>query len=568
MMAFSSLEESAHIRGNRDEDQLERWHWGNLPKFEIPQAIIWDGQLVLDPPALKILLILAHRGKAARRRARPEPFVEVGMGHKLLSLRSGYSKDRITAGLEELKEKGFIQPVETCRDRGLFGSNSYLLCNPFTRQPLEPTTTNIYYLSPRTVPYLTLPTSLVYETTTPWCLASIKPSEIRLYLVLCWLANRKRTGDFLAKARELRKLGNFSTTDVMQKALAGLECRGLVDVQREGDEIRTVELLDPRTGDPPYSGTDDPRDDPANYWAIGPRGGKRPLHPNSATSEQRLRLLLDSLPPSDPVNHRPRGVVFIRCPFHADNTPSCSVDTRTGGFNCLGCGKHGRFRELIGQLCGLDPGESIAAIGRGLGLEVVYREPPPLAGTTYDYLSAEGVLMKGVVRGPNKTFRQGRPTSGGGWIWNLDGVPPMLYNLHRLKYADTVCICEGEKDCETFDSISLHSALGGGVVPTTSGGAESWHDELADTLQGKRVILMPDDDEPGARYAASIGASLDQRGIAYRTVSFHDDADVKDLSDFMEAGHTREELVERIGRDWVAVAAPSPFDAPAEFEPA
>jgi 5S rRNA maturation endonuclease (ribonuclease M5) len=566
-MVFSSLEDPDNIRGRTEEEQPERWHWGNLPKFEIPQAIIRDGQLVLNPPALKMLLILACGGKTAGRRARPEPIVEVGMGHKLLSLRSGYSKDRITAGLEELKEKGFIQPVESCRDRGLFGSKSYLLCNPFTRKPLEPTTTNIYYRSPRTVPYLPLPTSLIYETRTNWCLASVKPREIRLYLALCWLANKKRTGDFLAKARELKKLGSFSNTDVMQRALAGLECRGLVDVQRDGTQNLTIQLLDPRTGDPPYSGTDDPRDDPANYWAIGPRGGKRPLHPNSATSEQRLRLLLDSLPPSDPVVHRPRGVVFIRCPLHPDNTPSCSVDTRTGGFNCLGCGKHGRFRELIGQLCGLDPGESIAVIGRGLGVEVVYREPPPLAGTTYDYFSAEGVRMKGVVRGPNKTFRQGRPTSGGGWIWNLDGVPPMLYNLPRLQFAQVVCICEGEKDCETFDSLSLHSALGGDVVPTTSGSADSWHDELADTLRGKRVILMPDDDEPGARYAASIRASLHQRDIEYRTVSFHGDG-AKDLSDFIAAGHTKEELVERIGRDWVAVVAPSPFDAPAEFAPA
>jgi len=95
------------------------------------------------------------------------------------------------------------------------------------------------------------------------------------------------------------------------------------------------------------------------------------------------------------------------------------------------------------------------------------------------------------------------------------------------------------------------------VIGTTSGGAESWNAELAKLLRGKRVVLMPDADEAGAKFAASVKASLEAEDIEYRVVSF-DDVGAKDVTDFLEAGHTVEELAQRIGTDWVKVPSQQP----------
>jgi hypothetical protein len=61
---------------------------------------------------------------------------------------------------------------------------------------------------------------------------------------------------------------------------------------------------------------------------------------------------------------------------------------------------------------------------------------------------------------------------------------------------------------------------------------------------------MPDADAAGARFAADVKASLEAEGIQYRVVSFAD-VGQKDVSDFLKAGYTAEDLVRRIGTDWV-----------------
>ena len=60
---------------------------------------------------------------------------------------------------------------------------------------------------------------------------------------------------------------------------------------------------------------------------------------------------------------------------------------------------------------------------------------------------------------------------------------------------------------------------------------------------------MPDADAAGARFATDVKASLDAEEIEYRVVSF-EDAGAKDVTDFL-AVHTLEDLVRRIGADWV-----------------
>ena len=61
-----------------------------------------------------------------------------------------------------------------------------------------------------------------------------------------------------------------------------------------------------------------------------------------------------------------RGLI-VRCPVHADRTPSCSVQNRDGVllWNCMGCGAHGDALDLIAAVRGL----SVANDFRGVLVE-------------------------------------------------------------------------------------------------------------------------------------------------------------------------------------------------------
>jgi putative DNA primase/helicase len=124
----------------------------------------------------------------------------------------------------------------------------------------------------------------------------------------------------------------------------------------------------------------------------------------------------------------------------------------------------------------------------------------------------------------------------------------MLFHMERLQYADTVIFTEGEKDADTVTELHLKGQYGE-VIGTTSGSATSWEPSLAKHLRGKRVVLMPDADEPGARFAEQVKASLETERIEFRTVTF-EDASAKDVTEFL-SNHSVEELVRRIGTDWV-----------------
>lgn len=88
------------------------------------------------------------------------------------------------------------------------------------------------------------------------------------------------------------------------------------------------------------------------------------------------------------------------------------------------------------------------------------------------------------------------------------------------------------------------------VVGTMSGGATAWDDLLVrDIPKGKRVVILPDEDEPGSAYADDVERSLQSAGIEYRRISFAG-ADCKDVSEYMK-WYSIEDVVRLIGTDRV-----------------
>ena len=124
---------------------------------------------------------------------------------------------------------------------------------------------------------------------------------------------------------------------------------------------------------------------------------------------------------------------------------------------------------------------------------------------------------------------------------------PILYNLTRLEFATTVVITEGEKDADRVTNLKLCDAHRSEIVATTSGGSDIRSDALADPLRGKRVIVMPDSDEAGSKYKEEVMASLEKRHIEVLCGHLRP---AEDVSEYLDAGDTGEELAQRIADEW------------------
>ena len=232
------------------------------------------------------------------------------------------------------------------------------------------------------------------------------------------------------------------------------------------------------------------------------------------------------------------------CPCRADdNNPSVSVGEGADG------------RALIH--CHRGDGCDTTQICDALGLTINDLFPPPeeprqqgpgRLEDTYDYLDADGELVFQVLRyrdaDGKKTFRQRQPDGRGGWDWKTSGLEKPLYRLPDVLAAaaagGVVVVCEGEKD--------VHALERAGYVATTNpGGAggpnqSKWLPQYTRALEGARVVIVCDNDEPGWRHARAVAASLTAAGIEHRLKA--PPVPHKDVADLLGVGGTVADLVD------------------------
>jgi AAA domain-containing protein/Toprim domain-containing protein/CHC2-type zinc finger protein len=219
---------------------------------------------------------------------------------------------------------------------------------------------------------------------------------------------------------------------------------------------------------------------------------------------------------------RKNGSQWIaKCPAHEDKNPSLSITEKNG--KILLCCHAGCSSEAVCEAMSLDIANLLTESGNDSGPRIV---------ETYPYYDEEGNTLFEVVRFSPKSFRQRRPDGKGGWIWNLNGVRRVLYNLTGIESAESVVVTEGEKD--------VHSALKLGIFATCNpGGAGKWRDQYSETLFGKHCVIVADADEPGRKHAQQVAASLHLRA---RSVKVLELPGAKDLSEWMERGGTEKEF--------------------------
>src|SRR5207248_111399 len=166
----------------------------------------------------------------------------------------------------------------------------------------------------------------------------------------------------------------------------------------------------------------------------------------------------------------------------------------------------------------------------------------------YEYQDAGGKPLFQKLRYPGKRFTQRKPDEKGGWIYKLYDGPKPLYHLPEVLVANYVFICEGEKDADNVRALNLSNREKSWFFASTTNfdGAGKWREEYSVFFAGKRVVIFPDNDEPGRRHAEQVAASVHRYATGVKVVTLPGLKEKEDVSDWLETGHNADDLLKQV----------------------
>lgn len=234
-----------------------------------------------------------------------------------------------------------------------------------------------------------------------------------------------------------------------------------------------------------------------------------------------VQRLLERLPSAKPAR---RGWMAL-CPAHKDTRPSLSIASGSGG------------RVLVKCFAGCETAAVMEALG--LGLEdlmpgSVAPERPRIVAQ-YHYADEHGVRLYDVLRYAPKSFKQRRADGA----WTMGDVRRVLYRLPELHGQSQVYIVEGEKDADRLASVGL-------TATCNVGGAGKWREDYTEQLRNagaQHVVVLPDHDDAGWLHAETIAKSCQDAKLHVKVIALPGLATKGDVSDWLDAGGTREDLV-------------------------
>lgn len=204
-----------------------------------------------------------------------------------------------------------------------------------------------------------------------------------------------------------------------------------------------------------------------------------------------------------------------KCPFHDDKRPSFSVNYGNGLWICrAGCGE-GNAIGFYMRLKGLDFKTALRELAEIAGLRKGAYAVMEKIREVYDYKDENGSMLFQVVRYDPKTFRPRHKGHDGEWVYNLESVRRVPYNLPELVNASGAVLVEGEKDANNLKALGY---AGNTAVTTSQGGAKAWKPEYAEYFLSKRVAIIPDNDRPGLEYAETVARCLHRKASVIKLI--------------------------------------------------
>lgn len=237
------------------------------------------------------------------------------------------------------------------------------------------------------------------------------------------------------------------------------------------------------------------------------------------------------------------------CPAHSDKSPSLSISQGADTRILLNCHRNCNIDSICAAL---NISKSDLYPPKQTQAKQTQAKPTYTLDKVYDYKDENGVLLFQTVRKRlkdpakwppdtrRKDFKQRAPDGKGNWVWSLAGVKRILYCLPELLASDLaaiVWICEGEKDVDRLRSLNL-------IATCNPMGAGKWLDEFSDSLAGRDVVVVEDNDQPGRDHAEQVCQSLFGKASRLRKLSFPTLPDKGDVSDWLDAGGTLDQLIQ------------------------
>lgn len=225
-----------------------------------------------------------------------------------------------------------------------------------------------------------------------------------------------------------------------------------------------------------------------------------------------------------------------RCPAHDDSNPSLSISISSSndGQILLKCHAGCETQAVVAAL-GLTMKDLFPPRARN-GLNVV---------ASYGYHDERGTILYEVCRLDPKDFKQRRSDGNGGWIWKTKGVRQIPYRLPIIleRHGAPLIVCEGEKDVHALETFGL-------LATTNPGGAGKWR--FLDTLaveaifRDRAVAILPDNDDAGRKHATDVARVAFGQARTVRVVELPGLPNKGDVSDWIAAGGTKDQLLEII----------------------
>ena len=238
------------------------------------------------------------------------------------------------------------------------------------------------------------------------------------------------------------------------------------------------------------------------------------------------------------ITHKVSGQYLVRCAVenHKDESPSCSLNSKTDSWRCFACGnKGGKLKLIIAAGKAKNKYEAAEWIKEYIGVENLIFKPQPAikakqvrgnkvelvdkkeiaihkykddsGRTIYEVLRYQGKPTPDGLR--TKTFSQRLIGPDGKWIWTFKGqnfkkYPYLVEKIIQAgKEKKVLLMLEGEIHCDALDAIGIYTTT------VAEGWQHEWEKWWNKFLIGiPMIFILSDADEVGRKAADKRAKSM------------------------------------------------------------
>lgn len=270
-----------------------------------------------------------------------------------------------------------------------------------------------------------------------------------------------------------------------------------------------------------------------------------------------------------------------KCPFHEDKTPSFRLrDTYKGAdYHCFGCGAHGdvinfirgkegfstleatkKAHEILGIKLDIQPSKLDKLkdyIEKNIKLDGYYIEDMytyMLDGNTPSFIK---IKFRNINNKSKKDMRTYKVIDAGdyyklGTKATTGDYDYTIYNYPKIKEAinkmNNVYFVEGEKDADNLNRLGFAAT----TIYAKTNDKKIWN-KYKMQLQNAKVVFIGDTGKAGEEFKQLAWENLKDVVQSFKVVvlpGLKEMGDNKDVTDWLEVGHTKEDLIKAIKDSW------------------